>query len=121
MKRERRKHPRHRLAGNTFFVLEQCSAKLAMLSDLSAGGMQLSYSPDEGIGHQWTSVDIFNGGRGQILISGLVCKTVYDVPSLMENGSFSGTDIRICGIRFDSLTDTQKQSLDILLASVASA
>ena len=121
MKRQRRKYPRQRLAGNTFFVLDQCSTKLAMLSDLGAGGMQLSYSPGEAIGHQWTSVNIVTRARPQVLISGLVCKTIYDVASLMENGSFSGADIRICGIRFDSLTYAQKQSLDMLLASVASA
>lgn len=119
MKRERRKYPRRRLTEKTFLALDRHSAKLARLSDLSAEGMQLSYTPGNGTGHHWTSVDIVTGVRHRLIIPGVACKTVYDVASLMENGSFSGAALRISGIQFDRLTDAQKRIMDFLLTGGA--
>ncbi len=118
MKRERRKDPRRRLAGNIVYVLDKNSAKLATLNDFSAGGLQLSYIPtSQAIDDQWTLVDICAGAQPPMCISGVVFETVYDITSLMENGTFSGMDVRICGVRFDSLTEAQRKRLEMLLAN----
>jgi len=116
MKTERRKHPRRLMTGKDVFVLDQCSGKVGMLRDLSTSGMQLSYPPDKSTCNQWTLTDIFTTERKQALLSGLACKMVYDVASLIENGKFSGTDVRLCGVRFNGLTDAQKETLNKMIA-----
>jgi len=121
MKPERRNTPRCLMAGKDMFVLDHCSGKVATLSDLSAGGMQLSYRPDKSTCNQWTFIDIFTGYRNQILLSGLTCKMVYDVASLIENGKFSGLDVRLCGVRFNRLTGAQQEDLRKLLENVTTA
>ncbi|MFO7716079.1 PilZ domain-containing protein [Desulfosarcina sp.] len=121
MKIERRKHPRHLMAGKDVFVMDQCSGKVAMLRDLSTSGMQLSYPPDQSTCNQWTLIDIFAGEQAQILLSGLTCKMVYDVASLLEDGSFTGTDVRLCGVRFNGLKRVQKENLDKLMEGAAAS
>ena len=116
MKTERRSNPRRRMAGKDVFVMDQCSGKVGMLRDLSTCGMQLSYPPDQSTCNQWTLTDIFTTARKQALLSGLACKMVYDVASLIENGKFSGTDVRLCGVRFNGLTNAQKEILNKMLA-----
>jgi len=117
MKRERRKSPRCRLSGNIVYVLDKHSAKLATLSDFSDGGLQLSYLTSLSIDHQWNLVDICTGAQPPMCVSGVVCETVYNITSLMENGTFSGMDMRISGVRFDSLTEAQRKRLEMLLAT----
>ena len=92
-----------------------------MLRDLSAGGMQMSYPPDKSTCNQWTLIDIFTGERNQVLLSNLTCKMVYDVASLTENDKFSGTDVRLCGVRFNGLTDAQKENLNKILENATTA
>lgn len=121
MEKERRKHPRLRLAEETVFVIDPCSGKVARLSDLSGGGMQMRYAPREFSCHGWTRVNLFTTGRNPLLISALDCKAIYDIAGLMENGSYSGMDVRFCGFCFDRLTDSQKAGLEKLLESVATA
>lgn len=81
----------------------------------------MSYSPGKTNCDQWTSTDIYTDEPNQILIAGLVCEMVYDVASLTENDSFSGTDVRNCGVRFEGLTDAQKDNLEKLFISSATA
>ena len=116
MEIERRKHPRCRLADEDVFVLDQCSDKVATLIDLSIGGMKLSYSPEKFACNQWASIDIYAGKQNRLLIAGLTCEIVYDAPSLMENGSFRGIDVRTCGVRFNELTEFQKDNLSLVMA-----
>ena len=119
MKTERRNYPRRPMAGKDVFVMDQCSGKGATLRDLSKSGMQLSYPPDQSTCNQWTLTDIFTTERKQMLLSGLAGEMVYDVASLIEDGKFSGTDVRLCGVRFNGLTDAQKKVLNQMLADAA--
>ena len=82
--------------------------------DLGSGGMRLKYFPDISTCTQWISTDIFTGEPNRVLIRDLGGKMVYDIADLMENGSFSGSDVRICGVRFERLTDAQKDDLEKL-------
>ena len=109
------------MVGKDVYALDSCSGKVAKLSDLGAGGMQLSYLPDKSTCNQWTFIDIFIGEPNQVLLSGLACKMVYDVVGLMENGNFSGMDVRLCGIRYNGLTDTQKEKLSNIIENVVTA
>lgn len=121
MKTERRKHPRHLIAGSRMIALDRCSEKVATIRDLGTGGMQLGYLPESTICHPWAFIDIFTEQGGRILIADLSCKTVYDIASLTENSSYRGTDVRICGVRFGRMTVGQKERLEQLLESAVSA
>ena len=119
MSTERRNLPRRLMVGKDVFVLDNCSGKVAMLRDLSASGLQLSYPPDQSACNQWTLIDIFAGERRKMMISGLSCEMVYDVASLTENGRFSGSGVRLCGVCFKGLTDDHKENLSQILADGA--
>lgn len=121
MNNERRNNPRCLMVGKDVFVMDHCSGKVAMLRDLSAGGLQLSYPPDQSACNQWTLIDIFTGQQRQIVISGLTCQMVYDVAILAENDKFSGTDVRLCGVCFNELTDAQKENLSKILENATTA
>lgn len=121
MNTERRKYSRCLMAGKDVFVLDRCSGKVGMLRDLSASGLQLSYPPELATCNQWTLIDILSGEPRRKMISGLTGKMVYDVASLAENDTFSGTDVRLCGIRFKGLTDAQKENLNRMLEDAATA
>jgi hypothetical protein len=122
MEKERRKHPRCRLARDDAFVLDHDSGKVATLMDLSLEGMQLSYLPDKFTCGQWNTIDIFIDKQNHFLIAGLACEVVYDAACLMENSSFSSVmDLRICGIRFNRLTDLQREKLGHLISGAAGA
>ncbi|WP_372683365.1 PilZ domain-containing protein [Desulfosarcina sp.] len=121
MKTERRNYPRRLMAGKDVFVLDHCSGKVGTLRDLSVSGLQLSYPPDQSTCNQWTLIDIFTGERERIVISGLTCEMVYDVASLAENDKFSGSNVRLCGVCFNGLTDGQKDNLNKLLSDVTTA
>ena len=121
MKKERRSAPRRRLGVETVFVMDRCSEKKAAVIDISAEGMQMRYSPENLICHQWSLIDIFADDRERLLISNLACRPVYDVASLMENESFSGAAVRTCGVCFEKITDEQRTGLNQLIESIDTA
>ena len=48
-------------------------------------------------------------------LSKVACKTVYDIPTLMQGKSFKGGEMRIRGLKFVELTKEQEDKLNILL------
>ena len=111
MKIERRKYPRYPLKNNEVFILDRHTEMIAMLKDISFGGMQLRYLPGAFADGQCALFDLVSDENNPVLISCLSCNKVYDFADLMENGSFSGKDVRCCGVRFNRLTDVQKDRL----------
>jgi c-di-GMP-binding flagellar brake protein YcgR len=121
MKRERRSETRRRTGASTIFVMDRRSEKIATLIDISAGGMQMRYAPENRIRHPWSRIDVFTSEREQPLVRNLACRTVYDVESLMANESFKGSAVRNCGVCFEELTSEQRTSLNELIESLGSA
>lgn len=111
MQPDRRKYPRYTLETNEVFILDCSAKKVAMLWDLSFGGMQLRYLPDAFTNDQCGLIDLVSVKNNRVLISGLSCNMVYDFKDLMENGSFRGMDVRRCGVCFKPLTESQKDRL----------
>ena len=111
MKTERRKYPRYPLKNNEVFILDHHSEMIAELKDISFGGMQLRYLPGAFADDQCALFDLVIGENNSVLISCLSCDKIYDFADLMENGSFSGKAVRCCGLRFNGLTDAQKDRL----------
>ena len=121
MKAERRKTRRHRLEDEIFHVMDRCSEKIATVRDMSTKGMQIRYSPEGRVCHQWSLVDIVAADRNQVIIPDLACRPVYDIASLLEDGSFSGAYVRTCGVCFERLDDNQRLRLARLFESIAPA
>lgn len=118
---ERRSETRRRIRAKTIFVMDRCSEKIATLIDLSFGGMQMRYSPENRICHQWSRIDVVAGEHDQPLIANLACRIVYDVESLMENESFRGAAVRSCGVCFEKISNEQRTSLNKLIESFDTA
>ena len=91
--------------------MDRHTEMIAMLKDISFGGMQLRYLPGAFADGQCALFDLVSDENNPVLISCLSCNKVYDFADLMENGSFSGKDVRCCGVRFNRLTDVQKDRL----------
>ena len=111
MKIERRKYPRYPMKNNEIFILDRDAEMIAELKNISFGGMQLRYLPDAFADDQCELFDLVSGDNSPVLISCLSCHKVYDIADLMENGCFSGKDVRCCGLCFNRLTDVQKDRL----------
>ena len=111
MKIERRKYPRYPLKNNEVFILDRHAEMIAVLKDISFGGMQLRSLPDAFSDDQCALFDLVSDEKNPVQISCISCNKVYDFADLMENGSFSGKDVRCCGVRFNKLTDVQKDRL----------
>ena len=111
MKIERRKYPRYPLKNNEVFILDRHAEMIAVLKDISFGGMQLKYLPDAFADDQCALFDLVSDEKNPVQISCISCNKVYDFADLMENGSFSGKDVRCCGVSFNKLTDVQKYRL----------
>ena len=67
----------------------------------------------------WRSIDIFMSGRDPLYLPKVKCRVIYDIAALSENGTFSGSAIRVCGLQFGSLRNEQKEKLATLLNSRA--
>ena len=111
MKTERRKYPRYPLKNREVFILNRHAEMIAMLKDISLGGMQLRYLPGAFTDGECALFDLVSDKNSPVLISCLSCSKVYDLADLMEYGSLSGKDVRCCGLRFNRLTDVQKARL----------
>jgi hypothetical protein len=116
MQFERRKKPRYAVADREIIVMCAYSCNVAAVCNIGAGGMQLQYVSESDRGDQWTRIDIFAGKSDRILAAGLGCRVAYDVKSLMEGGTFSGLNVRLCGLEFMELTQVQEIFLNQLIA-----
>jgi len=118
---ERRSETRRRIAAETIFAMDRCSENIVRLTDLSTGGMQVRYSPENLSWPRLLLLDVFTSDRELPLVTNLSCRIVYDLASLMENDRFRGASVRSCGVRFEQVTDEQRASLNRLLGSIDAA
>ena len=101
--------------------MDRDAQMIAELKDISFGGMQVAYLTDSFVDDQCVLFDLVSDKNTTVLISCLSCDKVYDIADLMENGSFSGKDVRCCGLRFNGLTDDQKKRLHQIIKGRTSA
>lgn len=118
MTKEQRRETRREIEVETLFAMDQCSRKIATVINISTSGMQLRYSPENHICHQWSHATIFASDGEWPLISNLACRPVYDLASLIENQCFTGAAVRICGVCFETITDEQSTGLNQLMKNI---
>ena len=51
----------------------------------------------------------------RVILSNVDCETVYDIPTLAQNESFSGNLRRLRGLKFTALTTEQLNNLNTLI------
>ena len=115
MKPERRTAKRCTIDSDEVQVSVSPSRKTYSVKDISTGGLAIEYSPVADEPFESKSVDIIAMNYGRFYLPNITCKTVYDIPTLMQGRSFRGGEIRIRGLKFVELTQEQEDELDILL------
>jgi hypothetical protein len=91
------------------------SQKTYFTKDIGAGGLAIEYSPVTDEPLESESIDIIAIDCDRFCLPKIVCKTVYDIPTVMQGRSFSGGVMRIRGLNFVELTKDQENELEILL------
>ncbi len=111
----RRKHIRYATNGSEIVARGTFSNYEATVKDISLNGIRLQYMAEDDRSEQWTQINIISGGCDPILMANICCEVAYDIKGLMEGGTFSGFDVRLCGLCFGELTGDQQMVLQSLL------
>ena len=114
MTQDRRRDRRYTIDSDKIQVSVLLSQKTHGIKDISAGGLAIEYNPvtDEPLESETTDIIAIDCDR--FCLPKIVCKTVYDIPTLVQGRSFSGGVMRIRGLKFIALTKEQEEKLDIL-------
>ena len=115
MTQDRRRDRRYTIDSDKIQVSVLSSPKTHSIKDISAGGLAIEYSPVIDGPLESEAIDIIAIDCDWSCLPKLVCKTVYDIPTVMLGRSFSGGAMRIRGLKFIELTKGQENELEILL------
>jgi hypothetical protein len=115
MEKENRKYRRFCVEQDRVRVSVSDTQKFLTVKDISGGGIKLEYNPQtDGImGSEM--IDIIAMNHYRIFLSKMSCETVYDLPTLMQDSSFRGREVRIRGLKFLDLTEEQENGLKQLI------
>ena len=56
--------------------------------------------------------------QSRLKVEDLCCTAIYDISTLAHDQSFRGVNMRLCGLRFKDLSQTQHNRLHQILASI---
>ena len=115
MTQDRRRNRRYTIDSDKIQVSVLIGQKSHGIKDISAGGLSIEYSPVTDEPLESESIDIIAIDCDRSCLPKIVCKTVYDIPTVMLGRSFSGGAMRIRGLKFIELTKDQENELEILL------
>jgi hypothetical protein len=112
---ERRKGSRVPIFDEQIVVMGHHSNTVGVLRDIGEGGLKIEYMSDMASSDQWTLIDILANRRDQVLLAAVPSKIVYDIKDMSSYRTFTGVDVRLCGVCFYELTPVQFESLHKLL------
>ena len=115
MIQDRRRDRRYTIDSDKIQVSVLLSQKTHCVKDIGAGGLAIEYNPATDEPFESETIDIVAIDCDRSYLPKIGCKTVYDIPTLVEGRSFSGGVMRIRGLKFIELTKEQEEKLDILL------
>ena len=115
MTQDRRRDRRYTIDFDKIQVSVLLGQKSHGIKDISAGGLAIEYSPVTDEPFESETIDIIAIDCDRSCLPKMVCKTVYDIPTVMLGRSFSGGAMRIRGLKFIELTKDQENGLEILL------
>ena len=84
---------------------------IATIRDISEGGIKLQYVPIEEKEPSWSKINIFSAVCDRIYMTDVKCRPVYDFTTLMEGGTYTGMNVRMSGLCFRDLTESQETAL----------
>lgn len=108
---ERRKHRRYDVHSQSLNAVVVADRKEIAIKDLSLGGLMVEYNPVANESLKTELLDVMAHPHQQVYLSGIHCRTIYDILGLAENSSFSGETVRYRGLKFVGLTKNQIKSL----------
>ena len=114
MRQDRRRDKRYTIDSDKIQVL-LFSQKTHCIKDIGASGLAIEYNPVTDEPLESETIDIIATDCDRSCLPKIVCKTVYDIPTVMQGRSFSGGAMRIRGLKFIELTKDQENELEILL------
>ena len=117
METERRKNIRFLVQDDVIVVLQNGSAKIGQVKDISIGGLSFDHIYDENLSQEPFKKDIVLF-MNEFCIPNVPCRVVYDipVPTPTEYQSLIiGLTTRRCGIQFEALSEDQIAQLDLFL------
>ena len=91
------------------------SNPVGVLKDISKGGMRFEYFSEEPATDQWEMIDVLANQKDQVLLASVPCHIAYDIKGMVSDSTFTGLCVRICGVSFGQLTDTQLIDLEQIL------
>jgi hypothetical protein len=112
---DRRRDRRYTIDSDKIQVSVLLSQKTHCVKDIGAGGLAIEYNPATDEPFESETIDIVAIDCDRSYLPKIGCKTVYDIPTLVEGRSFSGGVMRIRGLKFIELTKDQENELEILL------
>ena len=112
---ERRKFKRFITDPQRVQALATANRERYSIRDISRGGLMLEYGPAFDISHETDSINITAMNDHRLVLSKIACETVYDIPTLAQNESFSGNLRRLRGLKFTALTPDQLNDLNTLI------
>jgi len=117
MNDEKRRYQRYSVDKEVLYVASRSSTKIAVVKNISIAGLAFEYLPVAADETDWTTVDVFANTPSPFFLSSLKCKIIYDLPTLVEKRTFSGSPSRLCGLRYLKPTNEQNQKLEFLFNS----
>lgn len=117
MTTERRHLIRYSVRPNEIAIFSHGSSAIANVRDISKQGLKLDYHPEAGNDEEWKVIDIFLTHENRYCLSAIPCRVIYDISSLEEGRTFSGSQSRVCGLKFEKLSRRQESELEDLLDS----
>jgi hypothetical protein len=112
---DRRRDRRYTIDSEKIKVSVLLSQKTHSIKDIGAGGLAIEYNPGTDEPLESESIDIIATDCDRFCLPKIVCKTVYDIPTVMLGRSFSGGVMRIRGLKFIELTKEQENELEVFL------
>jgi hypothetical protein len=98
--------------GRVFAYYETHSPKIAEITDIGVGGVAFSYTGNPEVLNENLELEMILPDSTRFMEK-LPCRTVSDAE--IAAGSDGGVRLRRCGVRFENLTDGQKDKINCFI------
>jgi hypothetical protein len=112
---EQRRFTRYAVKEDGLEVLSRDLQVVGKLKNISRGGVAYQYTPVNGTKADSEMIDILGKVPDRFSLLALDCRTVYDIATLNEDRTFTGSASRLRGLQFKGLTAEQEERLGLLL------
>ena len=119
VKTEQRQHARYRIRGADFNIFSRGTQITGQLVNVSKAGLAFQFAPGPGKTTECRAIDISGPMPDRFYISGITCRSIYDIGVLAKGRTFSGAETGNCGVQFLNLDGERNQALMEFLSGFA--